>query len=284
MKEKENALQREFKHKDHVDDEDISKITWAFVNRKRFKYTISNILLYVLTCVCLRNKNRNRKDPRIKPHFLLAKAEDKFMNDLDAIRIVRTLRKFKMLAQALLSQKHRLILKFQRANLVETESSSSDSDENTYDTLRLMENKNPHVKMGAFARVKKMVKGLARKDLDPLERNLIRGLFVRKLKDFAEDQAEFSKTTSLYARIRPGANQGGPQDLEHIAVTRKEDPKLGWGSGREQNATINMSGPNEIRDQVKPSVKPSSNYNAEIAYVEDLMVKGSVTSLGREKI
>ena len=39
----------------------------------------------------------------MKPHFLIGKAEDKFMKELDAIRIVRTLRKFKMMAQALLS-------------------------------------------------------------------------------------------------------------------------------------------------------------------------------------
>jgi hypothetical protein len=39
----------------------------------------------------------------MKPHYLLSKAEDYFYNELDAIRIVRTLRKFKLLAQALLS-------------------------------------------------------------------------------------------------------------------------------------------------------------------------------------
>ena len=50
------------------------------------------------------------------------------MNELDAVRIVKTLRKFKMLAQALLSQRHRMILRFQRQNLVETSSSSSDSE------------------------------------------------------------------------------------------------------------------------------------------------------------
>ena len=72
------------------------------------------ILKYVFTCVCLRCPDDNRKKKAMKPHFLFAKAEDKFMKELDAIRIVKTLRKFKMLAQAMLSQKHRLILKFQR--------------------------------------------------------------------------------------------------------------------------------------------------------------------------
>lgn len=34
----------------------------------------------------------------MKKHFLFEKAEDKFMNELDVVRIVRSLRKFKMLA------------------------------------------------------------------------------------------------------------------------------------------------------------------------------------------
>ena len=115
------------------------------------------------------------------------------MNELDAIRIVRTLRKFKMLAQALLTQKHRLILKFQRMNLVETSSSSSDSDDNSYDTLRLMENKNALIRLSMYGRLKKMIRGFTGRDLDPLERNMVRGLFIRKLKDFAEEQREVSE-------------------------------------------------------------------------------------------
>ncbi len=145
------------------------------------------LLKYVLTCLCFRFVDRNRRKRGIKPHFLFAKAEDKFMKELDAIRIVKTLRKFKMLAQAMLSQKHRIVLKFQRQNLIETSSSSSDSDDNNYDSLRLMENPNPLIKLVMFGKLKKMIKGFTGKTLEPLERNLIRGLFIRKIKDFAED-------------------------------------------------------------------------------------------------
>jgi hypothetical protein len=114
---------------------------------------------YVLTCLCCRNIDKNRRTRGVKPHFLFAKAEDKFMKELDAIRIVKTLRKFKMLAQAMLSQKHRIVLKFQRQNLIETSSSSSDSDDNNYDSLRLMENPNPLIRLVVFGKLKKMIRG-----------------------------------------------------------------------------------------------------------------------------
>ena len=79
------------------------------------------------------------------------------MQELDVVRIVKSLRKFKMLTQALLSQRDRLILRFQRQNLIETSSSSSDSDDNNYDPVSLMENPNPIVKLSAYGRVKKMI-------------------------------------------------------------------------------------------------------------------------------
>jgi hypothetical protein len=124
------------------------------------------------------------------------------MNELDVVRIVRTLRKFKMLAQAMLYQRHRLILRFQRQNLIETSSSSSDSDNNAYDPVRLMENQNPLVRLVAYGKVKKMMKQFQGQSIDNLERNMMRGMFRRKLKDFAEMQQEQQDDSSLFDRLK----------------------------------------------------------------------------------
>ena len=108
IKRKEQKLSKEYKKKAHLEERDIGTILSAFVNRQRFKYEISMILKYFFTCICLRCPKKNREKSNFKKHYLFQKAEDKFMNELDAIKIVKTLRKFKMLAQAMLSQKHKL--------------------------------------------------------------------------------------------------------------------------------------------------------------------------------
>jgi hypothetical protein len=95
-----------------------------------------------------------------------------------------------MLAQALLSQRHRMVLRFQRQNLVETSSSSSDSDDNNYDPIRLMENRNPMIRLITYGKVKKMMSQFQSNNIDHLERNMMRGMFRRKLKDFAEQLRE----------------------------------------------------------------------------------------------
>ena len=52
------------------------------------------------------------------------------------------------------------------------------------DTLHLMEHKNPFIRLEIFGRLKKMMSTYEGQKLKPIERNLMRGIFLRKLKDF----------------------------------------------------------------------------------------------------
>ena len=56
--------------------------------------------------------------------------------------------------------------------------------------MRLMENKNPLVRLVVYGKIKKMMKEFKDKDIDPLEKNMMRGMFRRKLKDFVERMEE----------------------------------------------------------------------------------------------
>ena len=87
----------------------------------------------------------------------------------------------------LLNQKNRMLLRFQRKNLVETQSSSSDSDDNKNDTLKQMENNNPMIRLIVYGKLKKMIMSYAEQKLHSIDRNLIRGIYLRKIKDFQED-------------------------------------------------------------------------------------------------
>ena len=78
-------------------------------------------------------------------------------------------------------------------NLVETSSSSSDSDDNRFDTVRLMENPNPMIKMVMYGKLKKMMQGFRDHKIKPLERNMMRGMFIRKIKDYNEDVQELAQ-------------------------------------------------------------------------------------------
>lgn len=61
--------------------------------------------------------------------------------------------------------------------MLETGSESSDSDDNNLDTMNLMENKNPLIRLVIYGKLKKMMKSFESKKLKMIERNLMRGVF-----------------------------------------------------------------------------------------------------------
>lgn len=132
---------------------------------------------YLFQCLCLKNLSRKKNRIIFKKHYMFKKAQVKLEEELDVISVIKTLKKFRLFIQAMLSQKHRMLLRFQRQNLIETDTSSSDSDHNNFDTLTLMESENPLVKLLIFAKIKKMIHAFENVKIKSLDRLLIRGIF-----------------------------------------------------------------------------------------------------------
>lgn len=88
----------------------------------------------------------------------------------------------------MLNQRQKLLLRFQRKNLIESGSSSHDSDNNNrLDAANLMESKNPMIRLTIFGRIKKMITSYRNTKLRTFDRRLLRGLYLRNLKDFDEE-------------------------------------------------------------------------------------------------
>ena len=90
------------------------------------------------------------------------------------------MRDLKLMSDAILGPKERMLLKFQRRNMIELASSSSDSDNYTYDTVKLMNSENNFVKLGQIVKINKILKQFKDKKLDNTDKNLIKGLFKRR--------------------------------------------------------------------------------------------------------
>jgi hypothetical protein len=75
----------------------MGSIFFALLNRTRFKYNIRMIVEYFTQCICCRSPKTFRYLKNYKNHSLFKKAETKYLNEVDIIRVVKSLRKFKML-------------------------------------------------------------------------------------------------------------------------------------------------------------------------------------------
>ena len=95
-----------------------------------------------------------------------------------------------------------MILKFQRKNIIESESSSGDSDTNNkFDSVNLMEHRNPLMRLVIFGKLKKIVTGFKDQELQETDKRLIRGLFVKHIKDFDDEYREKMRSIPLMQRI-----------------------------------------------------------------------------------
>lgn len=106
-----------------------------------------------------------------------------------------------------------MLLKFQRKNLIETSSSSQDSDTNNqFDSAKLMESKNPMIKLVFFGKLKRMMTSYLNTRLKTIDRRLLRGLFIRNLKDFDEEYNEKVQNKSLLIRLKQAMLLGVSKD------------------------------------------------------------------------
>lgn len=64
--------------------------------------------------------------------------------------------------------------------MIELTSSSSDSDDHRYDTVKLLNSKKDLVKLSQILKINRILKQFKNKRLDTHDRNLIMGIFMRK--------------------------------------------------------------------------------------------------------
>jgi hypothetical protein len=105
----------------------------------------------------------------------------------------------------MLNQRQKILLRFQRKYLVETSSSSEESDyEAKNDTVRLMDSSNPLIRLATFSKLKKVVTSYKDDELDTTDRRILRGLFRKNLKDFDEKHEPNLNKLALQSRIKGG--------------------------------------------------------------------------------
>ena len=86
------------------------------------------------------------------------------------------------MSKVLLEPSNRMLLKFQRKNIIETTTSSSDSDDHKYDTMKMLDNKKDLLKLSAIARIRRSLKYYEKNKLKNIDKDLLKGLFLRRPK------------------------------------------------------------------------------------------------------
>jgi hypothetical protein len=142
---------------EHITDDYIKKI-WEYLKRRtRLAYGYTEILHFLLRCRCFGGLNKRKVSHHGKDgqHLLYERGNLKLKRELDIINIIKQIRQLRLMSQFLLTKEQRMLLKFQRKNVIEMTSSSSDSDHYSYDTIKLLDSKKILVKHQQTLRIQK---------------------------------------------------------------------------------------------------------------------------------
>ncbi|CAI2358867.1 unnamed protein product [Moneuplotes crassus] len=173
------------KHIDSNDVLDISllpKMEKSMRERRVFKYGYIDILHYLFCCVVCRRKRSMRLKPRFRDHLYYEIGEEKLLDELDCVTIIKAVRQLKILTHVLFDKKQKFLMKFQRNNVIDS-SSSGTSDEGQMNIVDLMASKNEkHVKI-VNKKIQKAIYSIQGRHLKELDKRIIAGIFKKRQSD-----------------------------------------------------------------------------------------------------
>ncbi|CDW90345.1 UNKNOWN [Stylonychia lemnae] len=217
-KEYDNKAQKFNQETSKIETQDKENLIAEVFSRQRFNYTCRDIGNYILRCGCLRSPKKMIMDPKMKKHVIFSKGTNKLMNELDCITLLKSLRMMKLITQVFLNQNQKLILRFQRKNVIGSDSSSSDSDQNDQDNLRLLESKNIIIKSTIKNKIKTAVEQYASlEEFKEIDKRILRGIFQRKLRDQTKEQKAIENIKKIFGKMGSSKNLN---DIEKAPSTQ----------------------------------------------------------------
>ena len=125
-----------------------------------------------------------------KIQHLYKRGNQKLERELDVVNIIRSIRQLRLMSQVLLGPGERMLLKFQRKHLIESDPSSSDSDNHKDDTIKLLNSDLGLLRLQTVIKINRILKFFyLDKPLESVDRNLLSGIFVRRPEAAKVDEA-----------------------------------------------------------------------------------------------
>ena len=95
-------------------------------NRKVFNYGYLDIIQYLAWWVWFRKRVSIKRNIKLRNHSYYRVGADKLEEELDWISVIKAIRQLKLISKVLLTNKQNFMMKFNRANVIESTSSASD--------------------------------------------------------------------------------------------------------------------------------------------------------------
>ena len=152
----------------------------SLLSRVGFYYSGKNLLSYFMYCMCCRRSKTIREVSFYRQHWRLIQGEEKLHRDLDIRRLLKSARDVRVLRSTLFDKGERMLAKFQKHSIIETETSEGADDQIPIHTL-MSQKKTDWTRFVTLNNVVECIKSSTSvESLNPITKRLIDGIFRTK--------------------------------------------------------------------------------------------------------
>eukprot|EP00347_Sterkiella_histriomuscorum_P017330 403349798 len=218
------------KNATNLSQKEKENLTSTLLRRLRFQYTLKDIFEFIFRCGCFMKKKNMILKKSMRKHALFVKGEDKLQDELDCVTLLKSIRSLKLLIQVFLNENQKMFMKFQRKMVLDSESSSSDSDRNDQDTVKLFESKNYALRATIRNKIRSSVDEITtQSELKNIDKRLLKGIFLKRLKEKRKAQAMIGLQNyfrHLITGDRQGTNNLGTGENNITSAPYSQIPSL----------------------------------------------------------
>jgi len=135
-----------------VNEEEARFLLNTLLSRHKLQYRLEHIVNFMVHCLCCRKKYK--KIEKFKPHILFKRGVKKLDEELNIFNLIKVSRSNKIMGGILLDKRQRMLLGFQRKQMLETDT-SGDSD--NLDMQKHIENKSPVIRLLVLRKFRNLV-------------------------------------------------------------------------------------------------------------------------------
>ncbi len=156
------------------------------MNRINFNYTTREIMKSIFSCCLKKKAKRLKNQDDYRNHYLYDKGVKRLSREFDAINLLKLMKQVKLLVQVLLNPTQKMLLGFQRQNVIDSDSSEADlsDDEDGIQIIKKMKSQNNLIKLMTLGRVKKDLNKYFEKSdrFSLVDLRLLTGIINKRLK------------------------------------------------------------------------------------------------------
>eukprot|EP00347_Sterkiella_histriomuscorum_P017124 403350573 len=160
----------------------VQRILQEILIRVNLKFSFCD-----LCKACLKSKKEGylkkmKRDKNNRNNYLFHKGVEKINKEFDVISLMKLMKQFKLLTKILLNPTQRILLGFQKRNVLDSESSSNDSEDDEIELTRKIRSDNKFVTLMSLGKLKKHIDTyfLNCRNFDQFDQKIINGVIAQQ--------------------------------------------------------------------------------------------------------